>query len=83
MNERIRELSHEAQRYALNNTTGPDLAGLNELWQEKFAELIVRECLNEIESQRSNGENADQWTITRDLCYHNMMSGLKQHFGVE
>jgi len=43
----------------------------------------VRECLNEIESQRSNGENADQWTITRDLCYHNMMSGLKQHFGVE
>ena len=50
---------------------------------EKFARLIVRECLNEIESQRSNGENADQWTITRDLCYHNMMSGLKQHFGVE
>ena len=46
MNERILELSYEAQRYALNNTTGPDLAGLNELWQEKFAELIVRECIN-------------------------------------
>lgn len=50
---------------------------------EKFAELIVRECVNKIESKRSSGENTDQWTITRDMCYHDMMKELKEHFGVE
>ena len=79
MNERIRELAEQAGYL-------PDSFGVGH-WDmpecKKFAELIVRKCLNEIESQRSNGENADQWTITRDLCYHNMAARLKQHFGVE
>ena len=63
MNERIRELSYEAQRYALNNTTGPDLAGINELWQEKFAELIVRECAN-IDFRFKVGMTTDQESDT-------------------
>ena len=86
MNERIRELFDRAleefkaeNKHA--NVVAPDT--LQRDFVEKFAELIVKECLNEIESQRSNGENDDQWTITRDLCYHNMVLGLKQHFGVE
>jgi hypothetical protein len=75
MNERIKLLAKQAGFYKY----GDDFEDII----EKFAELIVRECLNEIESQRSNGENDDQWTITRDLCYHNMMAQLKQHFGVK
>ena len=77
MKDRIRELWAQC---VIKHTKTP----MN--WQDvadEFAELIVRECLNEIESQRSNGENDDQWTITRDLCYHNMMAQLKQHFGVK
>jgi hypothetical protein len=76
MNERIRELAVKNAPAWMTDMSQlyPDI--------EKFAELIVQECLNEIESQRSNGENDDQWTITRDLCYHNMMAQLKQHFEV-
>jgi hypothetical protein len=73
MNERIRELSYEAQRYALNNTTGPDLAGLNELWQEKFAELIVQECADLFEV-----EWGEEKLTGNDVGY-----AVKKHFGVE
>jgi hypothetical protein len=67
MNERIRELSYEAQKYALNKIIGPDLAGINELWQEKFAELIVRECCQKLET---------------DGMVEVAME-MKEHFGVE
>ena len=74
----------DIKAYVEQNPEG--IAGMSEnlaAMANHFAESIVRECLNEIESQRSNGENDDQWTITRDLCYHNMMAQLKQHFGVK
>jgi hypothetical protein len=89
MNERIKLLAEQARQYAFakveltQDPTEWSSKYYNEMFDQKFGELIVRECLNEIESQRSNGENDDQWTITRDLCYHNMMAQLKQHFGVE
>lgn len=49
---------------------------------QKFSELIVQECINKIGSRLSSGENSDQWTITRDVCYHFMIDDLKEHFGV-
>jgi len=84
MNERIRKLMEEVVHIEIDPdskmetiyTCGPEDF-------EVFAELIVRDCLDQIESRRSSGENSDQWTITRDMCYHNMIAGLKQHFGVE
>jgi hypothetical protein len=46
MNERIKQLAEQAEIYAEQNTEhwkpGPDW---DELFREKFAELIVRECL--------------------------------------
>ena len=80
MNQRIRELSYEAQRYALNNTTGPDLAGLNELWQEKFAELIVRECINKVRS-RQMFSIEDEHNIHH--AFDLLVYDLESHFGVE
>ena len=73
MNERIRELYYECCDESLTT----------EQSYQKFAELIVRECISKIESKRSSGENNDQWTFTRDLCYHNMILDLKEHFGVK
>jgi hypothetical protein len=78
MNEQLKKLKEQATSYTWNGNSVTE-----ELDEEKFAELIVRECINKIESQRSSGENTDQWTITRDLCYHSMMADLKEHFGVE
>jgi hypothetical protein len=42
MNERIKELAEQATEYYKNG----DVAGFN---QEKFAELIVRECADLVE----------------------------------
>jgi hypothetical protein len=65
MNERIRELAFEANK---------DLDGNVPIgFAEKFAELIVRECV----------KAADEW-----YQYHNEIQWdpgehIKQHFGVE
>jgi hypothetical protein len=73
MNERIKELLSEAKIYdgstTQNITTCPsDL--------EKFAELIVRECISTLEEKihRSIDNEGDEVWI--DLL-------LKEHFGVE
>jgi hypothetical protein len=59
MNERIRELAREAGFYA-----NPDIEKF-----EKFAELIVRECVG----------IADEY----DGVGSTIVSRIKQHFGVE
>ena len=80
MNERIRELLVEAG--VINNNFNP-LA--YEQWYldslEKFAELIVRECLGCCEQVISDPvpESVDTWLNGGTQC----MAEIKQHFGVE
>ena len=76
MNERIRELAEQVGWREGNIL-------MYEEDMEKFSQLIIQECIDKIESKRSSGENTDQWTITRDMCYRDMMKELKEHFGVE
>ena len=68
MNQRIRELVGRAEAYAYEHEEhwhdGPDW---QELFNKKFAELIVRECL----SYAKDG----------DIDFMKFM--IKQHFGVE
>ncbi len=83
MNERIRELSEQAY-----HSTADELAhlqrvhnrtyDLNEtaaIYNEKFAELIVRECANMAESFHRH-----QYDFTGNLELHEF---IKTHFGVE
>jgi hypothetical protein len=46
MNERIRQLAEQAEEYAAQNATGDWEVGpaYQDLYNKKFAELIVREC---------------------------------------
>jgi hypothetical protein len=81
MNERIQQL--KGKIWTEEYWTNPNTDKLLPAQLNRFAELIVRECISKIESKRSSGENNDQWTFTRDLCYHNMILDLKEHFGVE
>jgi hypothetical protein len=84
MNERIRELAEQAGiGFWGNRIIIFDFSADSEEVIQKFAELIVRECISQIESQRSSGENTDAWTVTRDMCYRDMTIDLKEHFGVE
>ena len=84
MNERIRQLLNEA-------TVGlePDLSPqrtvtLNEM--EKFAELVVRECIDKIETHQipvgnsAAGEMACEWTYA---ALKEIRDEIKEHFGVE
>lgn len=69
MNERIKELAREA---ALAEGWGPGV------WQttftEKFAELIVRECLDVVAGHCGGDPNSEPVKIFLDI---------EKHFGVE
>jgi hypothetical protein len=79
MNERIQKLYDQADKFAKENRTqnisGP---GNNyfELFHEKFAELIVRECISTLEEKIYQSIDNDGDEVWADLI-------LKEHFGVE
>jgi len=82
MNEQIRELAlqaglvkileehaHEYGAGTFENTPYPEL--------EKFAELIVRECMEQ--ASIGNGHGNNQWDRALTFAAKN----IKEHFGVE
>ncbi len=73
MNERIKELTVEAKCYADENSAhylqNPHWI---ETFEEKFAELIVRKCLNIIDEEGSHEGGSIR-----------SMKKIKEHFGVE
>ena len=82
MNEQIRELAlqaglvkileehaHEYGAGTFENTPYPEL--------EKFAELIVRECIEQ--ASIGNGHGNNQWDRALTFAAKN----IKEHFGVE
>jgi hypothetical protein len=89
MNERIRQLAEQANMIF----NGTDLSGSigrvqcyeDEL--EKFAELIVRECVAQIRPMwnqvKEVGAPPGYDYDTFDLAYNDCMNAIKEHFGVE
>jgi hypothetical protein len=76
MNERIRELAHEAGLPTYNPEGIPTKL-------EKFAELIVKECIGKVTKVSDSIKEFDPDNVDGiDLCdlitYH-----IKKHFGVE
>jgi hypothetical protein len=75
MNERINELAEQTRKYADENRPGSFVKYDPEwfvLYNEKFAELIVRECAD-------IGNNA--YSDVGNYTY--IGDKIKQHFGVE
>jgi hypothetical protein len=83
MNERIRELYLQAVEYSNGQMTFGDT---REFFAEKFAELIVKECIDKIETYRipvgnsAAGEMACEWTYD---ALKEIRDEIKEHFGVE
>ena len=80
MNERIRELIKQATEY---DYTTWDSYNQKELVyykfnQEKFAELIVRECIQVVDDMADPEEDSDRYV----WALHNASEKIKQHFGV-
>ena len=88
MNERIRELQHQAMSLVLN---GNDPDGDVERmyipaeFTTKFAELIVKECVEQgklIQSQKvTNG--CEEYVSGREMGIEVFMNQIQQHFGVK
>ena len=86
MNERIRELAVQAEKLAdeatnaYNDDTGNWRKVWNEVYDEKFAELIVKECL------RVSYKSADMLKSTNPAYSDGIMSNnlaIREHFGVK
>ena len=75
MNERIKELDLHALTYVTHNPKANKLNS-GDMFDEKFAELIVEECVGILEPKsRYMGEGPE---VLKDK-----ISQIKQHFGVE
>jgi len=76
MNERIRELSKQAWVWAEQQEYTDPTKEFSDILEAKFAELIVRECL----------EKVHECVQTRDTSrYYPDSDGrkIKEHFGIE
>ena len=84
MNERIKELAVQARNYALDenriyeriHNTEQCMEEYREVYNKKFAELIVRECAVFIDSH----EQIDKYGEAMDIVHG---QDLLEHFGVE
>lgn len=89
MNERIKTLCQEAFTEAHESRIGLDglvrSDGNPYIFYEKFAELIVLECIDKIETHRipvgnsAAGEMACEWTYA---ALKEIRDEIKEHFGV-
>jgi hypothetical protein len=78
MNERIKLLAEQAQKVAYYTDGG--YTPIMTLDQEKFAELIVRECLKICQNHPSVIFK-NEWDA--DVVSTDIVSRLESHFGVE
>ena len=82
MNERIKELAEQAMDYADENFKGEstwyEVSEWYEVYESKFAELIVRECAMLVE-----GFEITQEVALDEYVDYEASTVLKQHFGVE
>ena len=83
MNERIKQLAGQASEIMENTESrvviarfgsNPSLQDLEDLWNEKFAELIVKECADYFGREGDRRFEVDGNWIAKTI---------KQHFGVE
>ena len=72
MNERCKELAQKAYEDVIKNT--PSFLVTKELYEQKFAELIVRECAG-VTLDYKNHDHYTGW------CDH--AAEILKHFGVE
>ncbi len=89
MNERIHELAVQAEKLAdeatnaYNDDTGNWQKVWNKIYDEKFAELIVRECVDHIEDRVLGAFGEGDWFEGYQSGAKEGCRLIKQRFGVE
>jgi hypothetical protein len=75
MNKRIKQLSEQAEKYADENFRGEPT--WSEAFESKFAELIILECADFIDSKFDISPDSGEVVSYADG------GQLKEHFGIE
>ena len=85
MNERIRELAKEALDYAEKNQSSEVQQHWFKLYNEKFAELIVRECIKQGDTLAKHyiDTHPEQEQVMLLASIADYSKEIKKHFGVE
>ena len=91
MNEQIKELSKEAEQWCYENLVMPTPAEWNDKLFARFAELIVKECINVSEEHAKNLESHPRsLTPELELYEDGIVNGIyeataaiKEHFGIK
>lgn len=84
MNQKIKQLAEQAQQYA--ECTTPQGLEWFDVFKEKFAELIVRECIDKITTYNLVPGHSAKWEDIYDIharLLDDLGEELKEHFGVE
>jgi hypothetical protein len=87
MNERIRELAVQARKEFLELPTGysPEQVGMYPQLMEKFAELIVKECIEQGDTLAKHyiDTHPEQEQVMLLASIADYSKEIKKHFGVE
>ena len=97
MNERIKQFALQAGNYVNETYTGPVPATFlgNPEWHkefdkwtqfsEKFAELIVQECIahGKLTQSQTVVNGSEEYNSGREMGIEVFMNQIKQHFGVK
>ena len=79
MNERIKLLAEQARKHF------PKTEMSGEFWvfdEEKFAELIIQECVSVINTEAGEREDDDEYERAWKMGTEFAVYQIKQHFGV-
>ena len=83
MNERIKELAERCRTHYYDGNGGY----IEQFDEEKFAELIVRECVQTLidnTPERYTNESAEEdWDKGYDRAMRDCVHHIQEHFGVE
>jgi len=83
MNERIKELVLEASDFMSETANWGHLPGShNDIFHEKFAELIVRECADIAKNSQYRGASSDYYDGFNEALVYSA-NKIKEQFGVE
>ena len=85
MNDRIKELAEQASLYAVSDNSSMVFDVWKKRYTEKFAELIIQECVNTIQNRAPGqlGKAGDGWTNGYDDGLKTGAFLIKQHFGIK
>ena len=90
MNERIKELAERAgmkpcadmAKFGMNEDMNP--YNCQEFMLEKFAELIVRECIEQCNKKDPRPDRYSDWEeFAESRKVRECITSIKEHFGVE